>query len=386
MIDTLSNLNAIALKLLGTLSLEETYKIVVEEATKLSSTTYGTIFLEYKGTFNRAYSTLPKNLQVKPRNKGFVYKAFKEGKIFIIPRRKLTSIHPEMNHIDTVTLVVIPLMYRGKSIGVLNLHSYDKSEFRQEEMEQLKIFASMASLAIQTAYSYGSMKDALELRDFFIALAGHELRTPLTVISGYVDLLKQRINKNQPIDNKWLEQLEWESNRLKHMVHDMLEVNKLKAGRLQFDLQERDLKHIIQRAMREFGVFYPKRTLTFEDNATVYASVIGDDEKLVDVINGVLDNAAKFSHKETNIMVKLNEKDKYFQIAIIDTGKGINKKDIPHIFDGFYKAEGNTKEGLGLGLFMAKYIIEKHKGKIKLSSKVNKGTIVTIQLPKIKKI
>jgi signal transduction histidine kinase len=380
----LKNLNLIAIRLLGRHSLQEIFQIVVEEANKLFSTSFGTIYLEQEGNFDRVFSTLPSAIQTKPRKNGFVYQTFKKGELHIVPLGTVTPVHPELSGLNTKFLIMIPLTYRGKTIGTLNLHSTQEKEYVEKDLEIFKMFGSMASLAISEAESYAEIQNALELRDFFIALAGHELRTPLTVISGYIHLIKNKVQSNKPIEYKWIEQLSWENERLNHLVHELLEINQIKSGKLQFDFKEHDLDAIIARSISEFNIVYPQRKIDFKKLINKEkTNLIADDKKLAQVIQGILDNAAKFSQKMSDITMSLTENGKFYIIIISDKGKGMKKEDINKVFKGFYKPSDNTKEGLGLGLFLAKYIVEKHQGKITIQSKVNSGTEVKITLPKI---
>lgn len=380
----LKKLNIIAIRLLGRHSLQEIFQIIVEEANIFFDTAFGTIYLEQNGNFNRVYSTLPDPIQTKPRKNGYVYKTFKKGQIHVVPLNTVTPIHPELSTLNTKFLIMIPLTYRGKTIGTLNLHSLKDKKYVDQELEIFKMFGSMASLAISEAESYAEIQNALELRDFFIALAGHELRTPLTVISGYIHLIKTKIKNNKPIEYKWIEQLSWENERLNHLVHELLEINQIKSGKLQFDFQENDLERIVSHSITEFNALYPQRNIIFKKLIqNEFVTLIADDQKLAQVIQGILDNAAKFSQKTSDIIISLKENRNFYILTISDKGKGMNKEDINKVFKGFYKPSDNTKEGLGLGLFLAKYIVEKHQGKITIQSKLHKGTEVKVILPKL---
>jgi K+-sensing histidine kinase KdpD len=113
------------------------------------------------------------------------------------------------------------------------------------------------------------------------------------------------------------------------------------------------------------------------------ALLLADENKLVQVFINILQNAAKFSPSESLIKVSTQETTEYFKISIKDQGKGIEKKDLPHVFKDFYKGESDVKEGMGLGLFLTKYIIDSHNGKIEIHSHKNTGTEVIVNLPKI---
>jgi signal transduction histidine kinase len=131
---------------------------------------------------------------------------------------------------------------------------------------------------------------------------------------------------------------------------------------------------------------YPDRKIVYTNKVLPGKNefnIIGDKDKLAQVINQILDNACKFSDNEQEIKVLLKFKDPNYIIDVKDKGKGIYSQDLDHVFDKFYSTDQQTDEGLGLGLFLAKEIINHHHGYIKLKSKVDKGTTVEVGLPRL---
>src|SRR5258708_23087690 len=165
--------------------------------------------------------------------------------------------HPELNKDKIKSSIFIPLSYESKSIGVLTLDSKKKEYFDKKKKNTLILFGSLASLAIKKAQLYNEVKQAADVKDLFISLAAHELRTPLTSVNGYIQLLKTRIKNRKKIPSKWVMELEMESNRLKQLVEEFLEINSIRTGKIQFDFKEASLSKIIKRSISVFGFNKP---------------------------------------------------------------------------------------------------------------------------------
>lgn len=382
---TLKKIYKASLNFLVPLTPEKTYATIVKEATKLVRAPMGTIMLEQDGELKRVYSSVPLELQVKHRKRGFLYRAFRSKKPTVLTIGEIKKVHPEIKKLSIASDVVIPLSYRNKAIGILAILSKKEEKFSEEEINTLILFGSMASLAIQKAQLYAETKKALESRDFFISAAAHEIKTPVTTIFGYAQLLFDNIKKSKQLKTEWIDSLHAECYRLKFLINDFLETSRISTGRLHYDLKECQLKTITDRVIDNFRFNYPDRKLILRNNIrTKNDIVIGDSDRLIQALTNLLDNSAKFSASDTVISMILRSNDSDFIITVKDQGKGIDKKDLPKIFERYFKGDGNQHEGLGLGLFLVKTIIEYHHGSVTLCSKLNKGTIAEIKLPRIK--
>lgn len=378
----LENINKAAVKFLTPLTEEEMYQTIVNEAQKLIGADYGSILLEQEGKLVRVYANAPFFNKVKIRNKGFTYTTFKSQNPFIIDVEKEKNFHPPIKKQGIKSIVHIPLSYKDKSIGVLTVHAMTKKDFSNREMEFFKLFGSLASLAIRKLQLYDETKSALEIRDMFISLVSHELRTPLTSINGYIQLLHGKMAKQDTIEAKWMKELYLESKRLTDLVMELLEINRIKQGQLQFNLMECYFSDIVKRAIKKMAISFPDRKVELINKTkTGKDMIIGDGNKLLQVILSLLANAAKFSPADSTIIVTLNSKKKLVTLQVTDKGVGIARKDIKRIFDGFYKGIHEHKEGMGVGLLLAKQIINYHRGEIALQTKEKKGTTVEIILP-----
>lgn len=371
----------VGLRLLLPQGLEDIYAYIVEEAKKLVKADHGSIFLYQNGKLNRVYTTFPDLRQVVIRSKGFTYQAFRKRKSFIIDFRRQKNINPQIKGLGINSDLLVPLIYRNKSIGVLSLLSTKSGHFEDQHMDILRLFASMANLAIQKEQAYEELKKSLKDRDLFISMAAHELRTPLTTISGYIQLLYSKLAGANSLESRWIEELSGEAYRLTKLVNELMEVNRIKTGQLRYTWKECSLKAIVERAIRDFRFTHPEHKVVLQDKiGNGQDRVIGDHDKLLQVVINLLDNAAKFSSPNTEVVITLKFKSPYLILEVRDQGKGIPKKYLADIFERFYKGAEVEKEGMGLGLFLVKNIIKQHHGDIHIYSAVNKGTKVRIKL------
>ena len=372
------------LQFLQPLSLQETYHIIIQETMRLLSADSGSLYLAQNKELRRVAS-IPISKNIEVRRRGYTYKAYKEKKIFIIQGKEITKAHPELKGTQYKSAICLPLFYHRKSLGALILLSKENYKFSQKEKGLIQVFGSYASLAIRKAHSHKEALDALATRDLFISMAAHELRTPITSIYGYVQLLHRKtVNVDTP-QARWINQLFLESTRLTRLVNELLEISRIQSGKFQFVWKECDIVTNIEHSIESIRFSHPEHTILFEnDLKTTSCVVIGDSDKLQQVFINLLDNAAKFSPTDKSIVVRAEKNKRHVIITIIDKGKGIDKKDLSRLFEQFYKGKNSHEIGMGLGLFLAKNIIEHHHGFIQVTSSENKGTNVKILLPQMK--
>lgn len=381
--NTLEDIYKASLKFLERLTPQETLSTIVGEAVKLVNGEYGSILLENENYLVRIYASNPLAYQTQIRMDGNTYKCFRTGKPILETIKKMQNAHPELKKAGISSTIFIPLTNKS-SIGVLTVNSKRNQNFTSYQMRILQLFGSMASLAIRKTQLYDEIKKALDMRDMFISMASHELRTPLTTISGYVQLLQLKIKKEDGVSKIWMDELSKEVDRLTSLVKELLEINRIKAGNLQYFFKESNISEIVDRAVKNIEFGHPEKKIILENKLGRDDVVICDDDKLLQVINNILENAAKYSPVGKEIKMILTKKNNQLRIIVKDKGIGIPSKDLPDIFKGYFHGKNHTREGLGLGLFLTKSIIEKHLGSIKIKSAENRGTTVEVILPKVK--
>lgn len=371
------------LKFLIKLDLSETCSTVVDEAIKLVGGDDGALLLERDGKLVKIYNSSSDIASVKTRENGFSMTAFTKKKSFMVNYDQLKKAHPEADFGNLRSAIFIPLSNRKKSIGTLIVRSLNNGkQFSKSELEILNLFGSMASLAIVKAELYQEMETALTLRDRFISMAAHELRTPLTSIHGYSQLLAKKLGNNSSNESRWSQQLAYECTRLKVLITDLLEISRIRAGRINYSFKECQIKEVIDRTINNFHFMYPDRKLSFEDKMGKQKGIlIGDFDKLLQVIVNLLDNAAKFSPVDAVIDLCLRESDKGIKIIVQDHGVGIKESELEKVKESFFIGSNHNREGMGLGLFLVREIITAHHGEVAIKSKERAGTKIEISLP-----
>lgn len=375
-----------SMKFLDAITLEETCKVAVDEAKKLTGGIDGLVLLKNQTSYNTVYGSSPSAQKIKLKNKTLINNSIKNKIISIIDHSDLKMLYPDIESAKIQTIVVIPLINRRKAIGVLVVRSLEVVLLSRDQLNTLKLFGSMVSSAIVKAQLYHEAERALEIRDNFISMAAHELRTPLTSIHGYSQLLHKRIHEIKQLDpliGKWIENLSVESNRLTRLVKDLLDVNQMKTGRFQYLFDEAHLTQAIEQAIGEVTKLYPTRSIKLSKN-TDKDTVIGDYDKLVQVYFDLIENGVTHSPENSAIEIDIVEHNSHFITTILDHGMGINPEDIPAILEGFYKKPNREGKGFGVKLFLSNMIVKQHNGLLNIKTMQNGGTQVEIKLPKVK--
>lgn len=377
----LQKLYTSGLQFLSPLTTKELYKRVVDEAKELVGAEDGAIVVKNSTQWKPVYTSSDNVTQVTARKKGYTYQAFTKQQAFVIPAKKFAKSHPQLfkDHIRSV--IFIPLTYAKTSFGVLIIRSKADREFNENDLETLKLFGSMADLALHKAYMYEQVKKALQTRDLFMAMAAHELRTPLTTMKMYTQFLEKSLTTEKELPDDIVLKLSQETSRVIHLVHEFTLINQVRTGQFTYTWEACDLNEVIKRAIETVQISHPLAIITYLSHISPHTLVIADREKLMQVIINILNNAIKFSPSDKAIEVEIAEESKKFYIGITDHGPGMPKREIRHIFKEFYKGPSNHKDGMGLGLYLTKMIIEAHKGSISVNSKLHKGTTFTVILP-----
>ncbi len=378
----LEDINKIVLKLLSHSNADDMYQTIVEEGKKIISCEYGSIFLENDRKLKRVYASDPVFFHVKPRQEGLIAMALKSKEPNVVVVEKTKNIKPIFRELKIKSIILIPLSYKGETTGVLTLLSRREVVLSAKEKNVLKLISSMSSLAIKKVQLYEETKKALETRDLFISLASHELRTPLTSINGYVQLLHNKFAQKKTMEAKWICSLYEESQRMTNLIKELLEINKIKQGQLQFHLEECNLEKILSAVIERFTFINKNKQIIYKKEINRdRIIIIGDVEKLIQMFSALLNNADKFSARHTPIEILLKNTKTQAIISIKDQGEGIISKDQQKVFDGFYKSGDRESSGLGVGLLLSKHIVQYHHGSISLKSKLKRGTSVEVRLP-----
>jgi K+-sensing histidine kinase KdpD len=357
------------------------YKKLVDTAISLLRIERGVILLPDGQTFKHHY-VKQKDLAapITARQKGFSYKAFITGEPNMYGEEEVVQYHPELVRSGLKSFAVVPITYHKQCKGIFHFSSKKENYFTPERMDLLKAYGRHAYFLLKNLDAYTELQKTLENRDLFMSMTAHELKNPLTAIKIYNQLVMKKLSQQQLPDLSTLAMLDKEISRLAQLVHEYLG-SQFTKGILLFNTKKCSLETVITTAIRNVLTVYPDHTFRFHNKATRTITT-ADENKIQQVIINILNNAAKFCPRDKPIIVTLQKTRESFSISIRDKGPGIRKQDLERIFDRFYKGKHNVKEGMGLGLYLAKNIIDAHKGTIGISSRFGKGTTVKITLPR----
>ena len=362
---------------------EEMYQRIVEEIVATTEALYGSILLYQNSQWKRVYSTAPYAYKTSERKKGNTYKAFHEQKIHVSHIPEMRKAHPELVDFGIQSSVFIPLLYQKESVGILIVSFLKKTILTKEEEETLFFFGTVAGTNIKRVQYYEERYDALSLRDQFLSIISHEIRNPLTTIHGYLELSKKKIEKKEEIKKEWLDISLHHTDQIVTKIKDLISANDITSGNhLTFSFNEIDLQDLLTKMIKIFFARFPHRELILKTPLNHSMKIIGDLPKLEYVFQNLLENSVKFSPAETVITLQIKEDQKQYIITITDEGRGISKEEMQKILKGFYKALQDSRQGMGVGIYLSDYIIKTHHGNLKITSKVNAGTKVTVSLPK----
>lgn len=227
------------------------------------------------------------------------------------------------------------------------------------------------------------LKEINDLKNDFISSVSHELRTPLASIIGFAETIKEDINISSEKKSEFNEIILSESKRLARLINDVLDYSELESEKQKLKKNSLNIINILSEIIENVKSECLKKEISLtkelpDSEIIVYA----DEERLRKAINYLVQNAIKFTDKNGRIKVIINEFLKEVEIIISDTGKGINEKEIPFLFEKFNTKIGNTAVGTGFSLIAVKQIIDLHKGFLRVKSEINKGTSFLIKLPK----
>ncbi|MBR4579694.1 MAG: HAMP domain-containing histidine kinase [Lachnospiraceae bacterium] len=215
----------------------------------------------------------------------------------------------------------------------------------------------------------------------FTSDASHELRTPLSIVGFCAE---EALNSDDSeIIKENLETIQTESRKMSKIISELFVLSRGYEGRYQLHYEEIDLKETLDSVSDTFEDEIKKKNITIEDDVKENIILYADQGMYTQILMNVFGNAVKYSEKNGVIRFESYEDEKYIWLKVIDNGVGISEKDLPHIFDRFYRADtARDRDGSGLGLSIVKWMVEIHQGEVQAESEINKGTTIKIGIPK----
>lgn len=290
------------------------------------------------------------------------------------------------------SLLVLPLRTSREILGAIVIAANDRSRaMTDDKLPLAELLTERAALAIENAKLYTEqvearrkVEDLSRLKDEFLSIASHELRTPVTSIKGYTQLAKTLIRENDLVTSEeYLDIALDQIDRMSRLILELLDVSRIETGRLEIRREAitwtdfvRDVVHRHHTAVsdRRFQLNVPNGP----------KNVLGDRDRLEQVLGNLLDNAVKYSPDGSEILVSVEDRGEQLVTAIADRGIGIPADELGQVFERFHRGRQVSSAnygGLGLGLYITKQIVERHGGTIWVESLEGTGTTFSFSLP-----
>ncbi len=296
------------------------------------------------------------------------------------------------------SLIAVPLRYRDQVIGTLALDSYEPHAFNVQDERLLTIAAAQVAVALENARLYEDLEDRAaklqdanaqleelnELRNELVANVTHDLRSPLTFLRGYIGLILDEAMG--PLTSDQVEALNVvmeKSEGIERLINDILSLERITPESLQIETY--NINDIVERAVTDAQFGLGERRLQIDSDISRYPNPVqADRERINQVLYNLISNAVKFTPDDGHITIitrRAEGDENTVEVSVCDTGIGIPSEVLPHIFERFYRGDRHSKESTGLGLSIAKRIVEAHGGHIWVESEVGVGSIFTFALP-----
>jgi len=410
--DNLSALLEFSQAINSTLDREKLLELILSKAVDFTNAEYGFLMLieeeHLRVKLSRGYDKKKLDKLRFRIGEGISGSVAKIGEPIIVSDVSLDSRYIPVSD-SIVSEAAIPINMHGKVIGVLDLESTRKANFKRFR-KSLNILTNQIAVALENVRMYDEidnfnkrlkqeiysatrelrkknieLKKMDQLKSEFVSNVSHELRTPLTSITGYTKLLSLEklgpINHNQESS---LNIIAEESERLTRLINNVLDLSKLEAGKIKFRLEKIDICELAKLTMATMKHAADEKDIELSLESDRIPKFKASRDLVKQVFINLLNNALKFTPENGSIKVIMSREQKNVEVRVIDTGKGIEREQIPKLFDKFYQVDSSmTREfgGTGLGLVIVKHIVDAHKGKISVKSTLGKGAEFKFSLP-----
>lgn len=281
--------------------------------------------------------------------------------------------------------VIVPILGHQSVLGLIGFGSGQPGRYHPAELTLAEELARRVSLALDNVKLYRQAQEANRAKDEFLATLSHELRTPLNAILGWTQILRKKSLDAATVERAF-EAIERNAKAQAELIEDMLDVSRIITGRLRLELGPADLLSAVETALDAVRPAAGAKGVNLECVIGQDAGVIsGDPQRLQQIVWNLLSNAVKFTPAGGSVLVSVDRIEAHLRLTVSDTGKGIHPHFLPHVFDRFRQAENTisrTHGGLGLGLSIARHLVELHGGSIDASSAgEGKGATFTVTFP-----
>lgn len=283
-----------------------------------------------------------------------------------------------LRELDARSMMIAPLFARRRIVGALALISTeDRRGFGRGDVQFVEQVAQRAALAIDNAGLYADACRAIQIRDDVVGIVAHDLRNPLGSILLQAGLLR---TVPELRSQKSADSIERSATRMSRLIDDLLDVTRIEEGRLSVEPVRVAAAPVVAQVIDANASAASGKQLR-ADLEPGLPDVLADRDRLLQILENLVGNAVKFTGAGGLVMVGATRRDGDVVFSVADSGVGIAADDLPHVFDRFWQAQRGRRSGAGLGLAIAKGLVEAHGGRIWIESEPGHGTTVFFTIP-----
>jgi PAS domain S-box-containing protein len=282
------------------------------------------------------------------------------------------------------SLLLVPLIARERILGVLTCVITGSGRYHSlADLSLAQQVASRAAMAVDNARLYFSARRAIRAREDVAAIVSHDLRNPLQAIRLYCEHMLSAPDLKPAQMQQHVEAVLRGVRSMDRLISDLLDMSRIEAGQLRIEESDNEAAALVFEAVNLVRPLAEHKGIALDvfidpRSEEIYC----DRERMLQVLSNLLGNAIKFTDSGGSISVAVATDEAWTTLAVRDTGEGIPPEHLPHLFDRYWRASQTSNKGVGLGLFIAKAIVDAHEGEISVESQLGIGTAVTVRLPR----
>jgi signal transduction histidine kinase len=288
-----------------------------------------------------------------------------------------------LRSLEIGSVMTVPLLARGEVLGAITYLSSGRGDaFSDDDRLLAEDLGHRCAIAIDNARLYHDAQRAIRAREEILGVVSHDLRNPLSSIRMGADLLLDTGQERREDDRHWLEHISRAAGQMERMIGDLLDYSQIDSGRFAVDPGDHDVAALLGEVEAAFAPLAVEKEIRLVCTApNGFRSVRMDYGQILRVLSNLVGNAIKFTPAGGTITVSAEESESEVRFRVSDTGPGIPVDQLPHVFDRYWQARAGDRRGAGLGLAIARGIVEAHGGTIGVESEPGKGAVFTVTLP-----
>jgi signal transduction histidine kinase len=279
------------------------------------------------------------------------------------------------NESDRSTIAA-PLHLRGQTVGAIVLAAHEEGRrYDSSDVGAAQELARRASIAIDNVRLYAEAQDSVRAREDLLAIVSHDLRNPLgVVLASSALLLKSSLPPEPPGKEgrarRQVEAIERAGNRMNRLIRDLLDFAAIQAGHLSVSSHPREVGMLVREIVEALEPLAATKSIRLVDGGAEESGlqISCDHDRVIQLFSNVVGNAVKFTPEGGTVTLRAEPDGAMVRFAVADTGPGISTEELPYVFDRYYQARRRNRDGIGLGLSIARGIVEAHGGRIWVES------------------